>query len=369
MERKIRFIGLDVHKGFISVAVADEGRGAAESYGEIPNTAAAVSKLAKKLERDGYDLCFVYEAGCFGFGLHRQLTALGHTCVVAAPSLIPRKPGDRVKTDRRDALKLAHFLRSGDITACHVPDASDEAMRDLVRAREDAVRASRVSRQLLGGFLLRHGMRYEGKSRWSQAHMRWILAIKMPHAAQQIVLEEYRLRMEHDVARVAALTTEIRRLVMTWRWAPVVDALQALRGVRLITAVTVIAEMGDLRRFSHPRQLMAALGLAPSENSTGGKRHQGAITKTGNGHARKILVESAWNYRYPARISRPIERRQQGLDKAVTILAWNAQKRLCVRYHHLMMRGKNNKLATTAVARELCGFIWDIGQQVGPKAD
>jgi len=368
MERKIRFIGLDVHKEFISVAIADEGRGAAESYGEIPNTSAAVSKLARKLEQKGCDLCFVYEAGCFGFGLHRQLTALGHTCVVAAPSLIPRKPGDRVKTDRRDALKLAHFLRSGDITPCHVPDETDEAMRDLVRAREDAVRASRVSRQLLGGFLLRHGKRYEGKSRWSQAHMHWILAIKMPHAAQQIVLEEYRLRMKHDIARVDAMTIEIRRLVTAWRWEPVVDALQALRGVRLITAVTIIAEMGDLRRFAHPGQLMAALGLVPSENSTGGKRHQGVITKTGNGHARKILVESAWNYRYPARISQPIERRQRGVAEEVKAIAWNAQKRLCGRYGDLMMRGKNNKLVTTAVARELCGFIWDIGQQVGPKA-
>ncbi|HID68060.1 MAG TPA: IS110 family transposase, partial [Roseibacterium sp.] len=254
------------------------------------------------------------------------------------------------------------------ITACHVPDETDEAMRDLVRAREDAVRASRVSRQLLGGFLLRHSKRYEGKSRWSQAHMHWILAIKMPHAAAQIVLEEYRLRMKHDIARVDAMTIEIRRLVTAWRWEPVVDALQALRGVRLVTAVSIIAEMGDLRRFAHPRQLMAALGLVPSENSTGGKRHQGAITKTGNGHARRILVESAWNYRYPARISQPIERRQRGLDKEVTTLAWNAQKRLCARYRDLMMRGKNNKLATTAVARELCGFIWDIGQQVGPKA-
>jgi len=368
MERKIRFIGLDVHKESVSVAIADEGRGAAESYGAIANRSAEVSKLAKKLNRNGCDLCFIYEAGCFGFGLHRQLTALGHTCVVAAPSLIPRKPGDRVKTDRRDALKLARFLRSGDITACHVPDETDEAMRDLVRAREDAVRASRVSRQLLGGFLLRHGMRYEGKSRWSQAHMRWILTIKMPHAAQQIVLEEYRLRVEHDVVRVDALTAEIRRLVTAWRWKPVVDALQALRSVCLITAATVIAELGDLRRFSHPRQLMAALGLVPSENTSGGKRHQGAITKTGNGHARKILVESAWNYRYPARVSSTIERRQRGIDEEVKAIAWNAQKRLCARYQDLMMRGKNNKLVTTAIARELCGFIWDIGQQVAPKA-
>jgi len=366
MERKIRGIGLDVHSEFITVGIADEGREPAESYGEIPHTQAAVSKLAKKLDRDGYDLCFVYEAGCFGFGLYRQLTGLGHSCVVAAPSLIPRKPGDRVKTDRRDALKLARLLRSGDITPCHVPDETDEAMRDLERAREDAVRASRVSRQLLSAFLLRYGKRYKGKTAWTKAHIRWILSITMPHPAQQIVLEEYRLRMKHDAERVDAMTTEIERLAIRWRWAPVVKALQALRGVKLVTAVTVIAEMGDLRRFAHPRQLMAAIGLVPSENSSGGKRHQGEITKTGNGHARKILVESAWNYRYPARISRPIELRQRNVGLEVTAIAWNAQKRLCARYQHMIMRGKNKKLVTTAVARELCGFIWDIGQQVTP---
>jgi len=369
MEKKIRFIGLDVHKAFITVAIADDGRGEAESYGEIPNTPAAVSKLAKKLVKDGCDLCFAYEAGCFGFGLYRQLTLLEHTCIVAAPSLIPRKPGDRVKTDRKDALKLARSLRSGDLTACNVPDETDEAMRDLVRAREDAVRASRVSRQLLGGFLLRHGKRYEGKSRWGNAHMNWILAIKMPHAAQQIVLEEYRLRVNHDVERVEALTLEIRRLITTWRWEPVVTALQTLRGVQMVAAVTIVAEMGDLRRFPHPQQFMAALGLVPSENSSGGNRHQGAITKTGNGHARKMLVESAWCYRYPARISPAIERRQRNVDKAVTDIAWDAQKRLCSRYQNLIVRGKNNKLVITAVARELCGFIWDIGQQVGMKVD
>jgi transposase len=281
MKGEIRFIGLDVHKDFITVAIADEGRGEAVISGEIPNTRAAMSKLARRLGRAGHDLCFVYEAGCFGFGLYRQLTALGHTCVVAAPSLIPRKPGDRVKTDRRDALKLAKLLRSGEITACHVPDREDEAMRDLVRAREDAVRAWRVSRQVLSGFLLRHDKRYQGKSRWGVAHMRWILDIRMAHEAQQIVLEEYRRRVEADKERVEALTQEIRRLTKTWRWAPMVDALQALRGVSLITAASIIAEMGDLRRFTHPRQLMSALGLVPGEYSTGGTRKQGTITKTG----------------------------------------------------------------------------------------
>jgi transposase len=366
MKRMIRFIGLDVHKDFISVAVADEGRSEVESRGEVVNTPTAVSKLASKLSRDGHDLCFVYEAGCFGFVLYRQLTNLGHTCVVAAPSLIPRKPGDRVKTDTRDALKLARLLRFGDITPCHVPDESDEAMRDLVRAREDAVCACRVSRQRLNGFLLRHGKVYGGKSRWTTMHMHWILDIKMPHEAQQIVMEEYRKRVEHDVACVDTLTEQIRRLNQSWRWAPVVGALQALRGVCLITAVTVVAEMGDLRRFSHPQELMAAIGLVPSEYSSGGKRHQGPITKTGNGHVRRILVESGWNYRFPARLTRHLERRQRGLDKAVVDIAWHAQTRLCGRYHQLNMRGKNVKLITTAVARELCGFIWDIAQQVEP---
>lgn len=369
MKRMIRFIGLDVHKDFISVAVANEGRGEVESHGEIANTPSAVGKLARQLSRDGHDLCFVYEAGCFGFVLYRQLTRLGHSCVVAAPSLIPRKPGDRVKTDIRDALKLARLLRYGDITACHIPDESDEAMRDLVRAREDAVCAYRVSRQRLNGFLLRHGKVYRGKSRWTKMHMNWILDIKLDHEAQHIVMEEYRRRVGHDAACVDTLTEQIRRLNQSWRWASVVDALQALRGVSLITAATVVAEMGDLRRFSHPRQLMAALGLVPGEHSSGNTRHQGPITKTGNGHVRRILVESGWNYRFPARLTRHIERRQRGLDKAVIDIAWHAQKRLCARYHQLSMRGKNVKLITTAVARELCGFIWDIAQQIEPETN
>jgi transposase len=369
MKEMIRFIGLDVHKDFISVAVADEGRGEVESRGEIANTPSAIKTLAKKLSRDGHDLCFVYEAGCFGFVIYRQLTMLGHSCVVAAPSLIPKKPGDRIKTDTRDALKLARLLRSGDLTPCQVPDESDEAMRDLVRAREDAVCAYRISRQRLNGFLLRHGKVYGGKSRWTKMHMNWILDIKMPHEAQQIVMEEYRRRVEHDAACVDILTEQIRRLNQSWRWSPVVDALQALRGVSLITATTVIAEMGDLRRFSHPRQLMAAIGLVPSEHSSGGKRHQGAITKTGNGHVRKVLVESGWNYRHPARLTRHIERRHRGLDKAVVDIAWHAQRRLCGRYHQLSMRGKNVKLITTAVARELCGFIWGVAQQVEPNTN
>jgi transposase len=366
MKEMIRFIGLDVHKEFISVAIADEGFGNVVSYGEIANTTAAISKLAKKLSREGCDLCFVYEAGCFGFVICRQLAKLGHSCIVAAPSLIPRKPGDRVKTDTRDALKLARLLRSGDITPCHVPDTSDEAMRDLVRAREDASCAYRVSRQRLNGFLLRHGKAYDGKSRWNTAHMRWILDIKLDHEAQQIVLEEYRRRVEHDADCVDALTEQIRRLNQSWRWMPVVNALQALRGVCLITAVTVIAEMGDLRRFAHPKQMMAAVGLVPSEYSSGGKRHLGPITKTGNSHVRRILVESGWNYRFPARLTRHIERRQRGLEKAVIDIAWHGQKRLCARYQQLNRRGKNAKLITTAVARELCGFIWDIAQQVEP---
>ncbi|MDX8404873.1 MAG: IS110 family transposase [Mariprofundus sp.] len=366
MTSKIRFIGFDVHKDFIAPATADEGRGAVVNHGDIANTPAAVKKFANRMGRDGHELCFVYEAGCFGLGMHRQLTALGHTCVVAAPSLIPRKPGERVKTDHRDALKLARLLRSGDITACHVPDESDEAMRDLTRAREDAVCALRVSRQRLNGFLLRHSKVYGGKSRWSKAHMNWILDIKMPHDAQQIVLEEYRRRVEHDVVCIATLTKQIRRLAKAWRWAPVVDALQAFRGISLISSVTVIAEMGDLRRFAHPKQLMAALGLVPSEHSSGGKRHQGAITKTGNGHVRKILVEAAWNYRFPARLTRVIERRQRGLDDEVVKISWRAQERLCGRYKDLSLRGKNTKLLTTAVARELCGFLWDVVQQVEP---
>jgi transposase len=366
MNKAIRFVGLDVHKEFISVGIADEGTGDVLNYGQISNTASAINKLARKLCHEGCDLCFVYEAGCFGFTIYRQLTNMGHSCVLAAPSLIPRKPGDRVKTDTRDALKLARLLRSGDLTSCNIPDESDEAMRDLVRARQDSVRACRTSRQQLSGFLLRHGKVYDGKKHWTRAHMLWLLDVKLDHEAQQIVLEEYRRRVAYDSERIDELTKQIRRLNQLWRWSPVVHALQALRGICLITAITIVTEMGDLRRFAHPKQLMSAIGLVPSEYSSGGKRHQGPITKTGNSHVRKILVESAWNYRFPARVTREIELRQRDIDKAVTDIAWHGQKRLCARYRQLSIRGKNTKLITTAVARELCGFIWDIAQQVGP---
>jgi len=367
--KKIRFIGLDVHKDFISVAIAEDGRGDPSFFGQIPNNTASVSKLVKKLEgvNKENELCFTYEAGCFGFVLYHLITALGHFCVVAAPSLISRKPGDRVKTDKRDALKLARQLRSGDLTACHVPDGADEAMRDLCRAREDAVRALRISRQTLGGFLLRHGHVYQKKTRWGTAHMNWMLGLKMPHPAQQIVLEEYRRRVEQDQERVEAITRELVQLVPQWRWSSVVEALQSMRGIQVVTAVSLVAEMGDMRRFSHPRKLMSAVGLVPSEFSSGNKRRQGEITKTGNGHVRKLLTESAWNYRFPARLTETIKRRHSGLSQEVIDISWAAQKRLCGRYRQLSLRGKETRLITTAVAREMCGFIWDIVQRVGPN--
>ncbi|MDX8404144.1 MAG: IS110 family transposase [Mariprofundaceae bacterium] len=365
--KKSRYIGLDVHKDFISVAVAELNGGDPYVHGQISNCATSVAKLIKKLagEDKENELYFTYEAGCFGFILYHLITSLGYFCMVAAPSLIPRKPGDRVKTDNRDAMKLARLLRSSDLTACHVPDEADEAMRDLCRARECAVKAQRVSRQSLGGFLLRHGHVYHKDTRWTSAHINWISKIKMAHPAQQIVLQEYVLRVEHDQGRVAALKTEIMRLTPQWRWAPLVEALQTMRGVQIITAATLIAEMGDLRRFSHPRKLMAAVGLVPSEYSSGNKRKQGPITKTGNGHVRKLLTEAAWNYRFPARLTETIKRRHEGVCKEVIDISWSAQKRLCGRYQQLNLRGKDKRLVTTAVGRELCGFIWDIAQQVG----
>ncbi|AWN15565.1 IS110 family transposase [Salinisphaera sp. LB1] len=361
------YVGLDVHKDTIAVAVAPAGRSSTPaSWGEVANKPKTIAKLVDRLTTafDGEVILFCYEAGPCGYGLYRQLLSLGHDCQVVAPSLIPRKPGERIKTDRRDALKLATTLRSGDLTAVWVPDAEQEAMRDLTRAREDLKAIERTARQRLGAFLLRHGHVYPGKSRWTQAHFRWIERITMATPVQQIVLQEYVDTVIAAQRRVAALTGQMRQALDSWSLRPVVEALMALRGVQMITAMTVLAELGDLTRFDSPSQLMAYLGLVPSEHSSGGSRRQGSITKTGNGHVRRVLVEAAWAYRFPARKSDAIQRRAEQTSDTVQAIAWHAQKRLCGRYRHLIGAGKNTPLATTAVARELAGFIWAIACEV-----
>jgi len=317
-----------------------------------------------KLRSTGHTLRFVYEAGPCGYVLYRHLTTQGLDCTVVSPSLIPRKPGERIKTDRRDALKLARSHRAGDLTAIYVPTEADEAMRDLVRAREDAKQAEIKARQQLLAFLLRHDCRYSGKCPWTAAHTRWLSELKLPHPAQQIAFQEYVEAVDEAAQRVERLTEQIRVLLPMWRMAPVVAALQALRGVSLVVAVTVLSELGDLTRFTSPRQLMSHLGLVPSEHSSGPKTRRGAITKAGNGHVRRILVEAAWAYRFPARVTRIIKERQEELPKSVRQIAWRAQLRLCARYRRLLRAGKCQQQTVTAIARELAAFIWAIAREV-----
>lgn len=368
MEKPITFIGLDVHKDTIAVALAAAGREEVREYGKIANTTAALQMLAGKLAR-GHELRFCYEAGPCGYHIQRQLTVLGHDCVVVAPSLVPRKPGERIKTDRRDAVKLAKSHRSGDLTAVWVPDPAHEAIRDLVRLRSIAVRWLRRARQQLSGFLLRQSCHYHGRTTWTKSHRRWMAGLKFEQPVHYLVLEDCIAAVEEAAARCDRLETVIEATLPTWSLAPVVCALRSLRGLDLIGAATLVAELGDVTRFDKPNQLMAYLGLVPSESSSGRRRRQGGITKAGNGVARRILIEAAWSYRYPARISRALLLRQEGLAKPVRDIAWKAQERLCRRHRQLMRAGKLPSVATAAVARELAGFVWAIAHQVGPRAE
>ena len=361
------YIGLDVHKDTIAVAVALPGRGEPEYRGEIRNRRSSLRRLIGRLSAHGELLSFCYEAGPCGYGVYREIVEIGHECAVVAPSLIPRKPGDRVKTDRRDALMLARLHRSGDLTPVWVPGEEQEAMRDLTRGREDMKAMEMRARQRLGAFLLRHGRVYEGRCRWTQAHFRWLEEQSFEQPVQQVVFEEYVDTVKQATARVATLEAQMHRALATWSLAPVAAGLKALRGVDVITAMTVLAELGDLTRFDSPRQLMSFLGLVPSEHSSGSRQRRGAITKTGNGHVRRVLVESAWSYRFPARKTAHLRRKAAGAPKAARAIAWAAQKRLCARYRHLNRAGKAKNQVTTAVARELVGFIWAIACEVNGR--
>jgi transposase len=319
---RIRYVGLDVHKDGIVVAVAEDGRrGEVREYGRIANTPAALRRLARKLGQEGVELRFCYEAGPCGYGIQRQLSEFGQQCIVAAPSLIPKRPGERVKTDRRDAVNLAKLHRAGELTAVWVPDRGHEAMRDLVRARLDAVRALRRARQQLSGFLWRQGCHY-GRAAWTKLHRRWMAGLKFEQAVHHIVLEDYIAAVEAAEARRDRLTAQIEAMLPDWTLAPVVAALQTLRGMALVNAATLIAELGDLSRFANPRQLMAYLGLVPSEHSSGASIKRGGLTKAGNSAARRGLIEAAWTYRFPARVSRELWLRQEAQPRSIREIAW-----------------------------------------------
>jgi len=355
---------MDVHKESIELATADERE--ARHYARIGGEAAAVDRAVRKLRSVHRELVFVYEAGPCGFWIYRRLRAQGLDCRVVSPSMTPRRAGDRVKTDRRDCLMLARLGRAGELEPIYVPDAKDEAMRDLVRTREDAVCMQRQTRQRLQALLLRNEIRYVGKTAWSAAHRRWIASLKLPHGAQQIAFEEYVAAVQEAGARLQRLGAAIDAELAHWRWRPLVCALQALRGISAIHAVRIVAELGDLTRFVSPRKLMGYLGMIPSEDSSGARRRQGSITKAGNSSARRALIEAAWAYAHPARVSWVIARRQTGLTKSPIDLAWKAQLRLCARFRRLAARGLNRNKIVVAIARELSGFVWAIGQNIKP---
>lgn len=360
MHQSTKVVALDVHKDSITVALAGEDRKTPRLYGTIPSTGEALSKLAGKLSDPETQLRFCYEAGPCGYGVYRQLKALGHDCTVVAPSLIPRRPGDRIKTDRRDALSLARLFRNGELTPVWVPDEAQEAMRDLERCREDFKHTERRIRQRLNSFLLRHGRIYPGRSRWTQAHFRWLETQRFAHRAQQIVFQEYVDAVKEAQARIKGLDQALQNTLEGWSREGETHGVMALRGVNTLTAVTTLAELGDLTRFDSPRQLMAFVGLVPSEHSSGNRRQRGAITKAGNAHVRRVLVEAAWCYRFPARKTATLQRRAERTAPAIQAIAWKAQKRLCGRYRHLNARGMPKNKVCTAIARELLGFIWAI---------
>jgi transposase len=361
MSTSVVYVGLDVHKDSIVIAVAREGREPAKNWKTIPYDGVRLRKAVKMLVKDSEVLKVCYEAGPTGFGLCRRLREAGIDCIVVAPSLVPGKPGDRVKTDRRDACRLAHFLRSGDLTEVCVPDEAVEAIRDLERARDDAKCAERAARHQLGKFLLRHDRHWDAKN-WTVKHRDWIRRQKFDYPAQQRVLEDYLKTVEDLAERVQRLTSQLEQLVQETTLAPLVKALQAFRGISVVSAVTIAAEAGDLRRFASASQFMSYVGLVPSEDSSGQRRRQGAITRCGNAHLRRIIVEAAWHYRHLPAMSKELRRRNKGVAPGVRQIAWKAQKRLHQRLYHLLHAGKSSQKAVTAVARELAGFIWSVGQ-------
>lgn len=362
------YIGIDTHKDSNTVALAFEGNEPPELYGKVSadlrGFEATLRKVLKKYNLSKEDVALCYEAGPTGFVLVRRLTKLGFECIVVAPSKIPTQSGDRVKTDRRDARKLARLFRAGELSGIHIPDVEDEVIRDVCRGRTDAVNTmARTKKQLLS-FLLRNGYRYKGTAHWTQAHMRYLRELVLADPAQKMVLEEYIQRIDFAKQQVERIDAQMEKLLQTWSRRPLVEALMGFRGFKQTAAMVIVSEIGDFKRFKHPKQLMGYLGLVPSEDSSGGRRRQGSITKCGNGHARWMLVESAEHYRKPPKISKALSKRQEGLSREVRAISWHAQNRLSKRSYKLAMRRLHPNKVRVAIARELSSYIWDLAQIV-----
>jgi transposase len=364
MKDTIKYVGLDVSKEKIAVAIADEGRELPRYFGLIPHTAEAIKKTLKKIgSPDSLRVC--YEAGPTGYPLYRLLTSLGIHCEVIAPSLIPQKPGERIKTDRRDSLRLAQLYRAGELTSIYVPTEEDEALRDLVRAREDAKEDELRSKHRLTKFLLRNDIRPpKGTNKWTRKYRDWLDTLKFESSSLRIVFQEYYHQLKEIEQRIVRLEEEIKLQASEGVHAPTIQALQTLRGVALVTATSLVAEIGSFKRFPNAKQFMSYVGLIPSEYSSGESRKQGKITKAGNRHVRRLLIESSWSYRYQPAVKGDLKKRQEGQPPSVLGVSWKAQNRLHNRYYRLLSKGKEKSKAVTAVARELAGFIWAITQEV-----
>jgi transposase len=363
------FVAFDTAKLKHAVAIAEGDRGGEIRFlGEVENHPGPIGKLIKKLAGRYRKLHVCFEAGPTGYGLHRQIQGLGHDCLVVAPALIPRRSGERVKTNRRDAITLARLFRAGELTGIWVPDDLHEAVRDLVRARQAAAEDVRRKRQQLLSFLLRHGRIFTGAKHWTRAHRRWLAEQSFDHPAQQIVFQDSLDAIEDAVERQRRLEEQLVGMVPKWSMADVVAAYQAMRGVSFLVAVTFAAEIGDVRRFDTPRQLMSFLGLVPAERSTGETARRSGLTLAGNRRARRVLVEAAWSYRHPARVTETLRTRLEGLPKAVRDIAWKAQVRLCTRFRRLNAAGKKLPVIIAAIAREMAAFLWAIGRQITPAA-
>lgn len=360
------YLGLDVHKEQTVIAILEGSRDAEpRPYGSVTTSQHALERamrrIAKSQGRELSDLHVCYEASGCGFWIARRLLQMGVRCEVIAPSLIPTRSGDRVKTDKRDAAKLARSLRANDLVAVHVPDALDEAIRDLCRARTDAVDDLRRAKSRLLALLRRLGYRYDGKTHWTRSHQNYLRSLKLPDAAHHRVLEDNIATIDFHEERIARLEKEMLQLLDGWQRKPLVQALMAFKGFKLVAAMVMVSEIGTFSRFEHPKKLMAFLGLVPSENSSGTSRKQGGISKCGNPHARWLLVEEATHYRVPPKVSAQLSERQRGIPRWIRELSWKTQTRLSHRFAVLRKRGMHHNKIKTAVARELCAFVWELG--------